>query len=110
MKIHQSGNQILVTGLNPMSDARKGDPIIVCYMGRMIPVEWLREDIYVDSRGWSIDASKLDGWIPMPVFDPSAKSPESRYEKMRKLNPAQFAELHERNLRGENFDEMVDAL
>jgi hypothetical protein len=34
----------------------------------------------------------------------------TRYEKARKLNPAQWAELHQRNLRGENFDGMIDAL
>jgi len=53
---------------------------------------------------------RLKGWLPMPVYEPSAKSPAGRYEKLRKLNPAQFSELHERNLRGENFDAMVDAL
>lgn len=34
----------------------------------------------------------------------------TRYEKARKLNVAQWAELHQRNLRGENFDDMIDAL
>jgi hypothetical protein len=34
----------------------------------------------------------------------------TRYEKARKLNPAQWAELHQRNLRDENFDDMIDAL
>ena len=34
----------------------------------------------------------------------------TRYEKARKLNPAQWAELHQRNLRGGNFDDMIDAL
>ena len=34
----------------------------------------------------------------------------TRYEKARKLNPAQWAELHQRNLRGETFDDMIDAL
>lgn len=33
-----------------------------------------------------------------------------RYEKIRVLNRAQFASLCDRNLAGENFDEMVDAL
>ncbi|KWT95593.1 MULTISPECIES: hypothetical protein [unclassified Variovorax] len=33
-----------------------------------------------------------------------------RYEKARKLNPQQWADLHARNLAGENFDDMVDAL
>ena len=34
----------------------------------------------------------------------------TRYEKARKLNVAQWAELHQRNLRGEPFDDMIDAL
>jgi hypothetical protein len=34
----------------------------------------------------------------------------TRYEKARKLNPAQWAELHQRNLAGETFDDMIDAL
>lgn len=34
----------------------------------------------------------------------------TRYETLRKLNPMQFAELHRRNLAGENFDSMVDQI
>ena len=34
-----------------------------------------------------------------------------RYEKLRKLNPRQFAELKQRNIAGEGkFDELVDML
>ena len=33
-----------------------------------------------------------------------------RYEVLRKLNPRQYAELYKRNMDGENFDDMVDAL
>jgi hypothetical protein len=33
-----------------------------------------------------------------------------RYEALRKLNSRQFQELNQRNLAGENFDEMVDQL
>ena len=34
-----------------------------------------------------------------------------RYEKLRKLNPRQFAELYERNIKGEGlFDDLVDQL
>ena len=33
-----------------------------------------------------------------------------RYETLRKLTPRQYTELHKRNMAGENFDEMVDAL
>lgn len=34
----------------------------------------------------------------------------TRYEALRKINPRQYRELHERNMNGENFDSMVDAL
>ena len=34
----------------------------------------------------------------------------ARYEKARKLNPRQWGDLYERNLKGEVFDEMIDAL
>lgn len=34
----------------------------------------------------------------------------ARYERLRRLNPRQFAELHQRNLAGERFDHLVDAL
>jgi hypothetical protein len=33
-----------------------------------------------------------------------------RYEALRSLQPRQHAELHRRNLAGERFDDMVDAL
>lgn len=34
----------------------------------------------------------------------------ARYEALRRLNPRQYRELHDRNMFGENFDRMVDAL
>lgn len=34
----------------------------------------------------------------------------ARYERLRRLSPHQFAELHQRNLAGERFDDVVDAL
>ena len=33
-----------------------------------------------------------------------------RYEALRRLNPMMFKKLHERNLVGERFDDMVDSL
>lgn len=38
------------------------------------------------------------------------KRGHERYEKLRKLNAQQFSALYERNILGENFDEMVDEL
>lgn len=34
----------------------------------------------------------------------------ARYERLRRLNPHQFAKLYQRNLAGERFDDLVDAL
>ena len=34
----------------------------------------------------------------------------ARYEALRKLNPRQYRELHDRNMKGERFDDMVDNL
>lgn len=34
----------------------------------------------------------------------------ARYERLRRLDPRQFAELHQRNLAGERFDDLVGAL
>lgn len=34
----------------------------------------------------------------------------ARYERLRRLDPRQFAELHKRCLAGERFDDLVDAL
>ena len=33
-----------------------------------------------------------------------------RYEAVRKLNAADFAQIHMRNISGENFDTMIDEL
>jgi len=113
MKLHQSVNKIIVTELNPMSDAP--DDFTFLAFTIMGGTCW---ELYKTQTGHfaSLDDQHvfeerhLQGWLPMPVYDPSAKSPKDRYEKLRKLNVRQFAELFERNLRGENFDEMVDAL
>jgi len=31
-----------------------------------------------------------------------------RYEALRRLNPRQFSEIHDRNIRGEWFDDLAD--
>jgi len=33
-----------------------------------------------------------------------------RYEAIRKLNVSQFSQIFKRNLKGENFDDMIDEL
>lgn len=34
----------------------------------------------------------------------------ARYERLRRLNPRQFADLFERNLKGERFDDLIDQM
>jgi len=114
MKIHQSVNKIIVTELNPMSDVPTDGSLILAVSASNKRIGTLHfnksSNMFITSDGRSIHEDKIIGWIPMPVYDPSAKSPEDRYEKLRKLNPRQFDELYARNLRGENFDKMVDNL
>lgn len=113
MKLHQSGNKIIVTELNPMSDVKREEGTSVLLKTKNS--NYLHSAIvfdgdFVDVDQCWFDENQLEGWLPMPVYDLSAKSPEERYEKLRKLNPRQFDELYARNLRGENFDKMVDEL
>lgn len=39
-----------------------------------------------------------DQWLTLDAF---------RYGALRRLRPNQFAEIHRRNLAGENFDDMI---
>jgi len=58
-----------------------------------------------------MDAALAAPQAPAPEqAEPEAKQGWLRYEKLRKLSPQQFSELHKRNLRGEFFDSLVDAL
>lgn len=67
--------------------------------------------LYVYARG-------MQHALATAPADPSANPPEvvelergwTRYEKLRKLSPRAYAELHARNLAGERFDDLVDAL
>jgi len=52
----------------------------------MINEKALREEILVLALGWK------------------------RYEALRTLNPREFTAFYERNMKGENFDAMVDEL
>ena len=61
---------------------------------------------------WHSD-DEFMGWIPMPEYRPDAKRIDKAalYEKIRRLNPREFADLYERNIRGEgNFDDLVNLL
>lgn len=97
-----------------MSDAPDDGTFLAFLYGSNVIWELYKTDFgafaSIDDKNRIFQEEHLLGWLPMPVYDPSAKPPTDRYEKLRKLNVRQFTELHKRNLSGENFDEMVDKL
>ena len=120
MKLHQSGDKIIVTELRPMSDVPLKNRVEILAVdinyGKFNLLEY-----YAADKGWHnvtmcCAVRTLDsflGWIPLPSYQPESKTQDKAalYEKIRKLNPREFAELHERNLRGEgSFDDLVSRL
>jgi len=103
MKLHQSCNKIIVTELNPMSEAPEGEYFLVklktmdCLIEAKLDKANQRIEMWF---GTERSVSVCEGWFPMPVYDPSEKSPEDLYEKVRKLNAQQYSELFSRSLRG----------
>jgi hypothetical protein len=45
--------------------------------------------------------------VDIKIVDDAIKA-EKRYEKLRKLNPRQYAQLHQLSMQEFNFDELVD--
>lgn len=117
MKLHQSGDKIIVTELRPMSEApRDGTDILLmsknnklfngCNYG-------ICGDKFTIAGVGSFSPSVFIGWLPMPQYRPDAKHIDKTelYEKLRKLTPRQFAGLAEMNLHGDgSFDELVSKL
>ena len=116
MKLHQSGDKIIVTELMPMSEAPRDGVSIFCILNGSVNFR----EMYFHKGCWRMPEvncgfhdCNFEGWIPMPIHQPESKSQDKAalYEKIRKLNPREFAELHERNLRGEgSFDDLVSRL
>lgn len=105
MKLHQQGNEIIVTELMPMSLCPRFSEVLLERIGHA--------NLEVGMLISESDRKIYAGWIPMPIHQPESKSQDKAalYEKLRKLNPREFAELHERNLRGEgSFDDLVSRL
>lgn len=111
--------------VGPPRHALKDHPITPLYAspGRVeqAPAYWLYPSEEVAAKGKDVTnaehARKL-GWFPVytrpqqPTEHNQAELQRGfdRYEKARKLNPRQWAELHQRNIAGESFDDMIDAL
>ena len=105
MKLHQSGDKIIVTELSPMSLCPKWSQVLLERIGYA--------NLEAGMLMYESDRKIYAGWIPMPIHQPESRSPDKAalYEKLRNLNPREFAELHERNLRGEiSFDDLVSLL
>ena len=103
--IYQDGDKIIVTELRPMSHCPKWSQVLLERIGHA--------NLEVGMLTSESDRKIYAGWIPMPIHQPESMSPDKAalYEKIRKLNPREFAELHERNLRGEgSFDDLVSRL
>lgn len=115
MKIHQSGDKIIVTELRTVSYVPQGGMVLISKNGMLRPGVnagggFVR---FMDENYCGANIEDCDGWIPMPEYQPNSASNDKAalYEKIRKLNPRQFGELYERHLRGDgNFDELVSRL
>lgn len=74
MKLHQSGNKIIVTELNPMSDAPTDGILILAVSASNKRIGTLRfsssTDMFTTSDGRSIHKDKILGWLPMPIYEP----------------------------------------
>ena len=109
MKLHQDGEKIIVTELRPMSDLPNRVEVFM-FLVRVDGFE------YFDITSLDClyhESADVIGWVPKPIYQPESKTQDKTalYEKIRKLNPREFAELHERNMRGEgSFDDLVSRL
>ena len=115
MKLHQKGNEIIVTELRSVSYVPQSEIVLISKNGMLKPGVYAGGGFvrFMDENYCGANIEDCDGWIPMPIHQPESRSPDKAalYEKLRKLNPREFAELHERNLRGEgSFDDLVSRL
>jgi len=76
MKLHQSGNKIIVTELNPMCDAPNGESFLAYLIKGNIAWELYKTR---DGKFSSLDdvhmfeEKHIQGWLPLPVYEPSEK-------------------------------------
>ena len=107
MKLHQENDKIIVTELRPMSELMAiNDFSLFCLGYKESKQDFVRirqssdNEVFCAETGKFHHISKFTGWIPMPIHQPESRSPDKAalYEKLRKLNPREFAELYERNL------------
>ena len=114
MKLHQQGNEIIVTELRPMSEIPNAEYDLISIKGELYPGRHLNGFIrFADQNYYGARANDCDGWLPRPQYQPGAEHIDKTelYEKLRKLDPRQFDFLYRQHLRGEgSFDELVAKL
>ena len=120
MKLHQQGNEIIVTELRAMSDLMSSNDysrFVLAYKKTKHDFIAVRQssndEVYCFGNGKFYNISNFEGWLPMPQYRPDEKHIDKTelYEKLRKLNPRQFSELFETHLKGDaSFDELVAKL
>lgn len=73
MKLHQQGNEIIVTELRPMSDAKQDELALYLHKESGFFTGVKAEDLVIDEYGSLIDISTLLGWLPVPKYRPELK-------------------------------------
>jgi len=71
MKLHQQGNEIIVTELNPMSDAPRNGECFIAFSKDMEMFTEAYFDLDTDllfACGTIWNEEDLIGWIPMPIY------------------------------------------
>lgn len=81
MKLHQDGNRIVVTKLNPISDLKQSDGDVLIFIEEDAGISCLailRLDecgILTDDQKFYFLSEELGcvGWLPKPVYEPESK-------------------------------------
>lgn len=73
MKLHQHDNEIIVTELRPMSDAKQ-DEWVIYFNKNSCPFEGLNTGLeIVTPSDECIQFDSIVGWLPMPQYRPELK-------------------------------------
>ena len=68
MKLHQSGNEIIVTELRPMSHCPKWSTVLLERIGHA--------NLEAGMLMYESDRKIYAGWIPMPIHKPEKSKPK----------------------------------
>lgn len=69
MKLHQHGNEIIVTELRPMSEIPNAEYVLINIKGELYPGRHLNGFIrFADQNYYGARANDCDGWLPMPQY------------------------------------------